>query len=137
MLSKFFEAQGLKCAGVDDPDSEFIKDRDAAIKHWPEADVIFLEHFPGEQFKALPHDQIIALSRGNGGTVVDGSAIAGEALFNAQDRIRRATREQLLEAMVDRSMRLPAGELFVTAKVRLPYMESAEVVPLHVTRLPL
>ncbi|MFG0593773.1 hypothetical protein ACF8OH_04590 [Delftia sp. WSY_9] len=132
MLSKFFEAQGLRCAGVDDPDSEFVKDRDGAMKHWPEADVIFLEHLPGEQFKALPCDQVISLARGN-----DGEAIVRDALSSAQDRIRRATRDQLLAATVDPSLHLPDGELFVTARMRRPYSKAAEVVPLHVSRLPL
>lgn len=63
ILSKHYAAQGLKCAGVDDPMSEFIKDEEAAIKEWPDADVIFLEHFPDDTFTTKPGDQIIHLRK--------------------------------------------------------------------------
>lgn len=63
MLSKYFEAQGKKCAGVDDPMSEFIKSRYKAIEHWTDADVIFIEHYPGEVFTTAPYDTVITLEK--------------------------------------------------------------------------
>lgn len=60
-LSKYFEAQGLQCAGVDDPKSEFITDRAEALTQWPNADVIFIEHAPGKPFATEPGDTIINL----------------------------------------------------------------------------
>lgn len=60
-LSKYFEAQGLQCAGVDDPKSEFITDRAEALTQWPNADVIFIEHAPGKPFPTEPGDTIINL----------------------------------------------------------------------------
>lgn len=63
IISKDYERRNLKCAGVWDPMTEFIKDRDEAQAHWPDADVIFLEHLPGEQYKAAPGDQVITLER--------------------------------------------------------------------------
>ena len=65
IMSKHYAAQGLKCAGVDDPMTEFIKDEAAALKEWPDADVIFLEHLPEDTFITKPGDQIIHLSRAN------------------------------------------------------------------------
>ena len=61
ILSKHYAAQGKKCAGIDDPMSEFIKDREHAIKHWPDADVIFIEHMPEEAFNTAKGDKIIRL----------------------------------------------------------------------------
>lgn len=63
ILSKHFASQNLKCAGVDDPISEFIKNRDQAIKSWPDADVIFIEHHPDEIFDTAPGDTIISLQQ--------------------------------------------------------------------------
>ena len=61
IISKDYEARGMKCAGIWDPMTEFMQDRDKAIEHWPDAAVIFLEHRPGKAFKTAPGDQIIQL----------------------------------------------------------------------------
>ena len=61
MIGKSYEARGKKCAGIFDPMSEFIKDREHAIKHWPDADVIFIEHLPEEAFNTAKGDKIIRL----------------------------------------------------------------------------
>lgn len=63
IISKDYERRGKTCSGVDSPMSEFIKDREQAIAQWPEADVIFIEHLPGETFKTAPGDRIITLER--------------------------------------------------------------------------
>lgn len=63
IISKDYERRNMKCAGVDDPMTEFMKDRDEAQAYWPDADVIFLEHLPGEQYKTAPGDQVITLER--------------------------------------------------------------------------
>ena len=60
-LSKYFEAQGLQCAGADDPKSEFITNRADALRQWPDADVIFIEHAPGKPIATEPGDTIVNL----------------------------------------------------------------------------
>ena len=60
-LGKYFEQQGLQCAGVDDPESEFIKDRVQAVHHWPKADVIFVEYPEGVALTVEPGDTVIKL----------------------------------------------------------------------------
>lgn len=61
LIAKDYERRGLKCAGIDDPMTEFMKDRDEAVTYWPDADVIFLEHMPDKPFKTAPGDKIIRL----------------------------------------------------------------------------
>lgn len=43
IIRKDFKRRNMKCARVDDPMTESIKDRDEAQAHWPDADVIFLD----------------------------------------------------------------------------------------------
>lgn len=63
IISKDYQRRNMKCAGVDDPMTEFIKDREQALAYWPGVDVIFVEHLPGEVFKTAPGDRIITLER--------------------------------------------------------------------------
>lgn len=63
IISKDYESRGMKCAGIWDPMTEFMQDREKAIAHWPDAEVIFLEHRPGKDFKTAPGDTIIQLSK--------------------------------------------------------------------------
>lgn len=60
-LGKQFEAQGLKCAGMNDPESEFINTRTQAINRWPDADVIFVEYLQGPPPEVAPGDIVVTL----------------------------------------------------------------------------
>ena len=60
-LGKQFEAQGLKCAGMNDPESEFINTRTQAINRWPDADVIFVEYLHGPPPEVVPGDVVVTL----------------------------------------------------------------------------
>lgn len=60
-LAKYFEVSGLKCAGMNDPESEFIKTRSQAVARWPDANVIFVEYLQGPPAEVEPGDVVVTL----------------------------------------------------------------------------
>lgn len=60
-LAARFEARGLVCAGVDAPESEFVKTRAHAEVWWPGADVVFLEHSSDATLHIEPGDTVIRI----------------------------------------------------------------------------
>ncbi len=61
-LGDFYAARGQVCGGVD-PEPP-IETRAEALVFHPDADIVFVEHRPGQQFQVEPEDRVITITQG-------------------------------------------------------------------------